>query len=187
MKNVLPFLSIIAALLLAQGCAPAVRVYSEEEPGVNLYQYSTFDWLDNPVVARGNSGPEWLNKATEDDVRGAVEQQLGRYGMHLCQDNPDLMLHYHVVIKNEVLYVRDWWCDEENWRQYGHCNRVRPVQYREGTLIVDMIDAKTGEQVWRGAATGVLENMTPEQAEPRIYEAVRRIFKKFPQKPLPGA
>ncbi|MBL7804483.1 MAG: DUF4136 domain-containing protein [Saprospiraceae bacterium] len=187
MKRILPFFLLAMVLWLAQGCAPATQIYSEPEPGVNLYKYSTFKWLDNPTIARGNSGPEWLNKATEDDIRGAVEQQLRRYGINLCEDNPDLMLHYHVVIKNEVFYIRDWWCDEESWRKYGHCNRVKPVQYREGTLIIDMIDAKTGDQVWRGVATGALENMTPEEAEVRIYRAVRMIFEKFPQTTIPGA
>lgn len=187
MKNICPLLLLFAVLTLAGGCSPYTKIYSEEEPGVNLYQYSTFSWLENPSVARGNSGPEWLNKATEDDIRSAVEKQLNRYGLHACNETPDLMLHYHVVVKNEVLYIRDWWCDEESWRRYGHCNRIRPLDYKEGTLIIDLIDAKTGVQVWRGAATGVLENMTPEQAEVRIYDAVRLIFKKYPEKPIPGA
>lgn len=116
-----------------------------------------------------------------------MEKHLNRYGFHACNETPDLMLHYHVVIENEVLYIRDWWCDEEAWTRYGHCNRIRQVEYREGTLIIDLIDAKTGVQVWRGAAAGVLENMTPEQAEVRIYDAVQLISKKFPEQPRPGA
>ena len=173
-------------LVAASGCSPIIKVYSEEEPGVNLYKYRTFDWLDKVAEHQGNNGPEWLNERTENKIRSAVENSIRRYGFTACTEKPDIMLHYHVVIKNEVFFIRDWWCDEEIGSRYGRCHRIRPVNYSEGSLILDFIDAHTGEQVWRGAAVGVLEHMTPEQADARIEEAVRLIFNKFPEKPIPG-
>lgn len=179
---------IFSMLLLAaaSGCSPFIKVYSEEEPGVNLYKYHTFNWLDSMAVRTGNDIPEWLDQRAEDKIRSAVEARMRRYALTRCENKPDLMLHYHVVIKNEVFFIRDWWCDEEIGSQFGRCHRIRPVDYREGTLIIDFIDAHTGEQVWRGAAVGVLEKLTREQADARIEEAVRLIFEKFPEKPIPG-
>ncbi len=178
-------LSIVIVLLLA-ACTPFTKVYTEEEPGVNLYKYSTYNWLNMPGMGKGNNGPEWLTKRSEDAIRNTVEGQLRRFGFSPCQEAPDLMLHYHIVIKNEVLYIRDWWCDEETWRRQGHCHRIRPVNYMEGTLILDFIDAQTGNQVWRGAVNGAVENLPPDLLNARIQEAVREMFKKFPQKPIPG-
>lgn len=187
MKSALPVLAFVAVALFQNACSPATKAYSEEEPGVNLYKYTTYSWLNNMSVGQGNSGPTWLNERSENKIRISVEGQMKRYGFSVCEEVPDLMLHYHVVVKNEVLYIRDWWCDEETWSRYGRCNRVRPVNYQEGTLILDLIDAKTGNQVWRGAAVGMLDNLTPEQADARIEEAVRLIFSKFPQQPIPRA
>ncbi len=186
MKKTIWFYSVILMLLTTVSCSPFIKVYSEEEPGVNLYKYHTFNWLDNMKVRDGNSGPEWLSQRAEEKIRSAVEDRMGRYAMTLCTEKPDLMLHYHVVIKNEVFFIRDWWCDEEIGSQFGRCHRIKPVDYREGTLILDFIDAHTGEQVWRGAAVGVMENLTPAEADARIEEAVRLIFDKFPEKPIPG-
>ncbi len=180
------YFSTLLLLIATSGCSPFVKVYSEEEPGVNLYKYHTFNWLDNMAVRQGNEGPEWLNPRAENKIRSAVESQMRRYALTRCENKPDLMLHYHVVIKNEVFFIRDWWCDEEIGSEFGRCHRIRPVDYREGTLILDFIDAHTGEQVWRGAAVGVLEKLTPDQADARIEEAVRLIFEKFPEKPIPG-
>ena len=174
------------ALLATAGCSPFLKVYSEEEPGVNLYKYTTYSWLNNPGASPGNSGPEWQSQRTHDKIRQSVETQMGRYGFKRCDETPDLMLHYHVVVKNEVQYVRDQWCDAEDWHLYGKCNRVRPVNYQEGMLILDLIDSKTGNQVWRGAAVAVQENLSQEQADARIAEALRLIFTKFPQKPVKG-
>ena len=186
MKYLLHTLAAVVFLLSIQACSPITKVYSEEEPGVNLYKYHTFQWLDNMTVSQGNNGPEWLNQRAENKIRSAVEDQLRRYAITPCTEKPDLILHYHVVIKNEVFFIRDWWCDEEIGGKYGRCHRIRPINYREGTLIIDFLDARTGEQVWRGAAVGVLEHLNPEQADARIEEAVRLIFGKFPGEPVPG-
>lgn len=180
------FASFLSALFVLESCSPFTKVYSEEEPGVNLYQYHTYNWLDNATTREGNSGPEWLTLNVQNQIRAAIEEQMSRYGYHLCTEKPHLLLHYHVAIKNEVLFVHDWSCaaSGEHEGQYGRCNRVRPMYYREGTLLVDFIETTTGTQVWRGAAVGILENLTPKQGEARIQEAVRAIFKKFPEKPL---
>ncbi len=183
LSHLLP-LAVLAALLSASSCSPFLKVYSEEEPGINLYKYTTYAWLDTPASEQGFSGPTWQSQRSQEKIRSSVEQQMDRYGFKRCDTEPDLMLHYHIVIKNEVLFVRDRYCDEESWNRYGHCNRVRPVNYEEGMLIIDLIDTKTGNQVWRGAAVAVRENLNPDQADARIAEAIRLIFKKFPQKPI---
>lgn len=185
MRSALIVFSFFVALLLQSGCSSVTKVYSEEEPGVNFYKYHTYKWLDTKYIKKGNSGPAWLDEHAENKIRSSVETQMNRYGYKPCEDKPDLMLHFHIVIKNEVFYIQDWWCDEERGTEFGRCHRLRPVNYQEGTLIIDLIDAKTGNQVWRGAAAGVLEHLTPEKADARIEEAVRMIFEKFPEKPIP--
>lgn len=179
--------ALIGALFILAACSPFSKVYSEVEPGINLSKYHTYHWLDNSSAKQGNAGPEWLRMATQAKIRVALEAQLSQYGLKPCDEKPDLMLHYHVVVKNEVLYVHDWSCGGifEAPGQYDRCHRVQAVHYREGTLIVDFIDTKTGNQVWRGVAVGVLESLRPEEADARIEAAAAAIFKKYPEKPIP--
>jgi len=185
-KILLP--ALIAAMFLLSSCSPFTKVHSEEEPGVKLTQFHTYNWLDNTTIKQGNSGPEWLSSDTQRKIRAAVEVEMGHFGFKPCDEKPDLMLHYHVIVKNEVLYVRDWTCGGvfETPGQYDRCNRVEPVHYREGTLILDFIETKNGNQVWRGAAIGVLENLRPEEADARIKASAKAIFKKYPEKPIPS-
>jgi hypothetical protein len=186
-KLTLLLLPMLAAFLLLENCSPFTRVYGEIEPGVNLSQFHTYKWLDNTSIKAGNSGPSWLSNDIKDKIRAAVEHEMDHYGYKPCDEKPDLMLHYHVVIKNEVLYMRDWSCGGvfEAPGQYDQCNRVQPVHYQEGTLILDFIETKKGNQVWRGAAVGILENLKPEAADARIEAAVKAIFTKYPEKPIP--
>ncbi len=181
MKFALPLFAALLLSLFGTGCA-SYHVYSETEPGVNFYKYRTYNWLNTKYVQRGNGGPEWLNERVENKIRSAVESHMNRFGFKPCEEQPDLMLHFHVVIRNEVFYFHDWWCDEDNGTNLGRCHRLRPVNYQEGTLLIDIIDGKTGQQVWRGAASNVVEYLTPEQTDARVEEAIRLIFEKFPGK-----
>jgi hypothetical protein len=187
-KSTLLLFATLTAFLLFENCSPFTKVYGEIEPGVKLSQYHTYHWLDNATLKKGNSGPVPLSSDTENKIRAAVEHEMDRYGFKPCDERPDLVLHYHVVIKNEVLYVRDWSCGGvfEAPGQYDKCNRVQPVHYQEGTLILDFIETKNGNQVWRGAAIGVLDNIRPEEADARIKASVEAIFKKYPEKPIPS-
>jgi hypothetical protein len=189
MKNLHHILfPVLFLAFFLSSCSPFIRVYSEEEPGVNLSKYHTYQWLDTKTYKQGNSGPVWLSNDTQTKIRTDLETQLSRYGFKPCDEKPDLMLHYHIVIKNEVMYLPDYTCGGvfEAPGQYDRCHRVQPVHYQEGTLIVDFIDAKNGNQVWRGAAVGVLENLRPEEADARIKAAAEAIFKKYPEKPIPA-
>lgn len=50
--------------------------------------------------------------------------------------------------------------------------------YTEGTLIIDVIDAKTNEHVWRGLVKG---NVTDVKAlQKSIDKGVKAIIKKYP-------
>jgi hypothetical protein len=56
------------------------------------------------------------------------------------------------------------------------------VDYEEGTLLLDLVDALTNQVVWRGWAQDVVDGLAEDQVrmEAEIDEAVRRIFERFP-------
>ena len=50
----------------------------------------------------------------------------------------------------------------------------------EGSLYIDIIDAKTKELVWQGKGTGFLTNTSIEKKEARINEFVSEILEQYP-------
>jgi len=53
--------------------------------------------------------------------------------------------------------------------------------YDEGTVVLDIIDPKTRNLVWRGSAQSrVDDGDTPEERDARVNEAYRRILERFP-------
>ncbi|MBL7828718.1 MAG: DUF4136 domain-containing protein [Saprospiraceae bacterium] len=178
MKTI-PLLISLTSVVLFSACSSLIKVYSEYEPGVNLFRYHTYEWRADTIPGGSNI---YLSQSTSEQIRAAVDAELTTYGYKICTDQPDLLLHFHVVVENKVYYQHDWNCGDEGRAGYGMCHRVKPAYLREGTLMVDLIDVKNGNQVWRGVAVGILENVTPETRNKMIKSAVQQIFKKFPEK-----
>ena len=60
-------------------------------------------------------------------------------------------------------------------------SRVR--HYKEGTIVIEIVDFKTNQLVWQGAAAGALTGLNnPEDADELVPKAIRDILAKFPPK-----
>jgi hypothetical protein len=63
-------------------------------------------------------------------------------------------------------------------------------EYLEAQLVLDVVDARTNELIWRGWATDDLDgNPRAEAVQQYIEEAVEQILERFPQAssgPRPG-
>jgi hypothetical protein len=59
------------------------------------------------------------------------------------------------------------------------------MQYEAGTLVIDVLDARTNRLIWRGWAQDAVKGMLTNQdtMARQINEAVARMFAQFP-KPL---
>jgi Domain of unknown function (DUF4136) len=177
-------LIVIGCLAIFSSCSPTYKITSQEEPGVNMYRYSTFNWIENTKIEQSRASIP-LPNSIDSTIRLAVGKQLLYRGFKTCDSNPDLMLHYHIVVKNEEIYVRDFTCESDQWNRYGRCNRMKAIEYSEGSLIIDCIDTKTGNQVWRGVAVSILQDPTFSSDYSQLERAIELIFAKFPEKAIP--
>ncbi len=177
-------IGVLLFLILTISCSPLQKVYAEEEPGINLYRYHTYCWLDNPSTIQGAKGPAWLTESTNNNIRASVENQLDKLGFKKSSAYADLTLHYHIVLKNEMRYVYDLQCRSYEVGNYdSRCDRVTMVPMVEGTLIIDLLDTATGNQVWRGGAVSYLDHIQPNEVDDRLSTAILEIFKAFPRAP----
>jgi hypothetical protein len=170
----------MGAAMVVAGCA-TLSVSSHIEPGVDLAQYHTFDWGPADALptsdARLNEDP-----AFNDWVQGAVERGLARKGIALTESEaePDLRIHYHANITERIDVDR---LDQD----YGFCTGegcLPPVRtYEAGTLVIDIIDARTNRVIWRGWAQDSIKDELddPDRMEATVEEAVARMLTRFPR------
>jgi hypothetical protein len=58
---------------------------------------------------------------------------------------------------------------------------MRTNEIVTGTLIVDLVDARTKTIVWRGTAEkDINPNATPDQRDKNINRATDKLFKNYP-------
>lgn len=56
-------------------------------------------------------------------------------------------------------------------------------KYKEGTIVIEIVDFRSNQMIWQGAAAGALTGLnTPEDADEVVPKAVREILSKFPPK-----
>lgn len=167
------FAALAAAALTLAGCG-AIHVSSYPEHGADLTQYRTYNWA--PVDQRSTGDPRLDNNPFfQQQVQAAVAKQLASRGFEKT-DSPSLLVHYHASVTQEISI-------SEGERRDGYCKDCTPEVYDAGTLLIDLVDARTSRLVWRGWATGAIDGLIDHQEwmEQQIDEAVDRILNKLPQ------
>ena len=164
--------------LALAGCA-TMNVSSHVREGVEFTQYRTYDWGPADALPTGDArldrDPFFL-----DHMEGAVERGLAIRGIaRVSEGTPDLLVHYHASIAHRIDINR---IDQERGYCYDDDCRVRTVEAEAGTLVIDVIDARTNRLVWRGWARHSVADMLRDRdrMEERINEAVTRMLDQLP-------
>jgi hypothetical protein len=165
--------------LAVMGCA-TMSVSSHVERSLDITQYHSYDW--GPADALPTGDPR-LDKDPffQDHLQGAVEKELAAKGFGWSTPGTaDLLIHYHANISERIDVDR---MDRE--RGYCYADGCSPpvVEYEAGTLVLDIVDARTNRLIWRGWAQGSVKGMLDSQdtMARQINEAVTRMFTTFPR------
>lgn len=172
MKNLL----LLPVVLLFLASCSSVRVASDFDKNVDFNQYKTFAFF--------KSGIDKVEISDLDKKRilRAIETQMLAKGYTLS-DTPDLMVSIFTKSHQEVnvnQYNSGWgygWGWGYNPYMYGGSASVS--RHTEGTLFIDLIDAKKKELVWQGEGQGVLTQNSGDK-EARISEFVAKILEQYP-------
>jgi len=169
---------VLAITVAVAGCA-AMTVSSHIERSVNFTDYVTYDWGPPDQYPVGDPRLD-ANPFLTDYLMGAIEKQLDRKGYERAlTGDVDLLVHYHtsVVQKVEV---------NEAAAPYGYCYadcQPRVIEYEQGTIVVDLVDARTSKVIWRGWAQDVMNGVIDNQArlEKTVDEGVTKMMVLLPR------
>ena len=170
----------IGMATIAAGCATtSMSVSSHVRRDVDVAQYRTYAWGPADALPTGDPRLD-RNPDFQDYVQGAVEKQLAARGFRpSTSDAPDLLIHYHASIdtridvsRSEHEYERCQGADCSSWIQ----------DYEAGTLVLDVVDARTNRLIWRGWAQDIVEAFeNRDRMARKVAEAVRRMMATFPR------
>jgi hypothetical protein len=191
-KLYLLFICIILILAGVFGCSPAVHVDRDES--TNLSAFHSFKFVDggsDTIEAKKDSNPLYQSSLLDRSIHAEIASQLKSRGLAENKKSPDILVAYHTFTQqkqdaapNYPMMYGGW-----GWQYYpglspypyGFWNGYNSTfEYTEGTLIIDVINAKTKVLVWRGSISDAVAD--PSNLHTKATDAVKKIFKKFPLK-----
>ncbi len=172
MKRIPWFLAGFFCLLWTAGCS-TLTVETDYDLMSDFSRYKTYGWM--PAPEGENIQAASIRKKVGPLIEAAIERELKYRGFDKKKEGqPDFFVAYHGNIEHRI---------ETQYVTYGCGPRscpggVEQINYTEGTLVLDVIDAGTNELVWRGTSMGPVAQ--PHNRKERVIERVRGLLKQFP-------
>jgi hypothetical protein len=177
-------LMLTLALALLGACA-SMKTSWDYDPAVNFGQFKTYAWVSQKADAAGYH----LDGLMDSRVRTAVEVELAHKGMmKVDAASADMLVNYLTKIDKQIdvdTFNTHYGYNPYHWGWAGSVQTQTVVrEYEVGTLIVDLVDNKSSQLVWRGSfADTVRDNKPPQEKERLINQAVASIMMNYPPKP----
>jgi hypothetical protein len=171
---------VAIGVLAVTGCA-TMNVSSHVRSGIDFTGYRTYDWGPADALPTGDPRLD-QDPFFKDHLLGAVEKLLAAKGYERStSESPDLLIHYHASINRRInVYGVD--------REHGYCYdeecQTWVVDYEAGTLVLDLVDARTNRVIWRGWAQDSVEDLLNDRDRmaQKIDQAVTRMLALLPSK-----
>ena len=161
--------AVAVGTLLAAPAAFAQDVNTDFDPRANFASYRTYAWTP------GTPSP---NPLGEQRIHAAVDQQLAAKGFSLVPESPSVYIATHVVTKEQQqLNVSGF--GGGPFFGGGIDATARVETYTQGTLAVDMYDAKSKKLVWRGVGSSTASDKADKNTA-KVNKALEKMFKKYP-------
>ncbi|MFK7114538.1 DUF4136 domain-containing protein [Flavobacterium oreochromis] len=152
----------------------SVHVNTDYDKRARFDQYKTFAYLKSGIDKAE------ISDLDKKRILYALDETLTTKGF-TKSENADILISFFTKEKERVDYYNNNWGWNMGWNNpwWGSFSYSMPITSIEGTLIIDVIDAKTKELIWQGKGSGQLtEDVNKKDA--RIKEFVSRILEKYP-------
>ncbi|MEO0046031.1 MAG: hypothetical protein RL705_1222 [Bacteroidota bacterium] len=167
------FLSIFVLLLAS--CS-SVRVNSDYDKQVDFTAYKTYAFHKTGIDKAE------ISDLDKKRILRSIDETMTAKGF-AKSETPDLLIAFFTKEREEVnvnQFNAGWgygwgW----GWNPYLWGGNTSVSRHTEGTLFIDIIDAKKKELIWQGEGEGVLTKDTNKKDE-NIKEFVTKILAQYP-------
>ncbi|MFD3003406.1 DUF4136 domain-containing protein [Pontibacter toksunensis] len=192
-KNIIQLLICAFCFAAFAGCAPTVSVTTDYDRSANFRQFQTFGFFQENPEAEQDINTGTFNSDLDRYLKAAIRQTLTKQGLRYEASNPDLKVAYDVSVQTETevntnyAFAPGFGYGYSYWYgyRYNYGFNTFPAtyrtinQYKEGTVVIDLINTETNELVWRGVGEGAVD-MTAGISQERINTIVTDILKEYP-------
>lgn len=179
-------LTVLAFAALLGACTSGPDIRSDYDRSVDFSQFKTYNFFSPLGIENPNYSTIYGSV-----FRDSISRELEARGYTKSND-PDLLINVSARLQDKTKvttyndpypmgyygYRRGYY---DPWYGYGYGTQTQVSQYTEGTVNIDMVDARAKRMVWEGVAVGRLkENRTNDQVRQAISDGVKTMFEAYP-------
>jgi hypothetical protein len=183
MRKITFFLFI---LIVAASCS-SIKVSSDFDKSAGFGSYKTYAFTNEAKTLAG------VNDLNRNRLLSAIETELAAKGFSKAESNPDVLIDIQLKGEQKQTATAN---TSGGYGGYGYgygyrygmgggmsTTTINYDTYVDGTLFVDMIDARKNQLVWQGRGTKTIDpDASQKKREDNINYAVKMIFAKYPPK-----
>lgn len=177
------YLALLSVLLCA--CAAGPQISTDFDPKADFSLYKTFAFIMPPATAQAG----YASFLTER-LKSSVTVEMQKRGYVFNEQAPDLLINFHTQLSQKTDFIvpppMPWGPYYYGYRTgfysdwSGYAMPAEVIQYTEGVLNIDLIDARRRQLVWEGLSTSVINDLHQATSEPAVAKVVSAIFAKYP-------
>ena len=159
--------------LIFQSCG--VYVQSDYDRDVDFSEYNTFAFY------KADIDKVKISDLDKKRILKYIDLGLKQKGL-TRSDNPDIIVTIETVSRQRV-YLRNnlaYGYYPPFWGYYNHPSSS-VTSNTQGTLFINIIDAKNNQLVWQGRGVGLINEFREDRDE-MIGDFVNKIFEEYPPK-----
>ena len=168
-------ISALFLLILLSSCS-TVRVATDYDREANFNNYNTYAFF-KPGIDKAE-----ISDLDKKRILRAIDAELSAKGM-VKNEEPALLVSIFTKERERIdVYNNNfgWGWGWNPW-WYGGAFGSTVSRSTEGSLYIDLIDAKTKELVWQGVGSAkLITSGNIDKKEERIREIVREIMVAYP-------
>jgi hypothetical protein len=169
----LKLLSLI--ILITLSSCSSVMVNADYDKKVSFANYKSYAYLKSGIDKAE------ISDLDKKRILNAIDEVMPTKGFSKS-DTPDVLISIFTKERERVdVHQNFGWGWGWGWNPYWGIGFNSVYTTPEGTLFIDIIDAKTKELVWQGEGSGYLTKNI-EKKEARIKEFVSKILEQYPPK-----
>ena len=194
------YLGLLFLIISGLSACTSYDYYTAGLNKTNMSGYRTFAWM--PMGGAKANGAVTANSVADANIKDATTMALANKGLKLQTQKPDLLISYTTTVgrgtRTNYYTNYGWgggWGGRWGWARpyyyYGAPFAYGPAyadqeHYKEGTLIIDLIDRRTRKVVWRGFGVGEVHS-DPKKNIDDLPKVVDGILKQLIVTPPAGA
>ena len=176
----LAMLAWVSGLL---GCQ-SFNVRSDWDPAIAFPRFQEYFWVDPPE--RENANPFADNSLLRKRIRVSLEGALAERGFRASEsrEGVDFLVSYSVLLEERLKVDQlgtTTGAIRSRYAGVGVIHSTSTVQaYQESTLIIDFLDPKNDDLVWRGWGTGIVRTRDRGRRDQYLDKGIAAILDVFP-------